>query len=241
MSEEQATYEEQGLSVIKQAMIKNALVKLKEGKSLTLREEALLEEAQRLRLEAQRKDTTTQGRNDTFKNLREVVGYLREQGWKISQAGIYKHSGQGKIKSEKDGTYTQKGVMRYAKGFLTTRETKRKEDDEELQRRKTKAEIALKEEQLKRERIKRMVEEGRFLLRETVDQELAGVITVILSTIKFAYMELAGVWIDLVRGDHERVGDLIRMLEENLDRTLNELDTSQVYQIKIIGNRSEKI
>jgi len=160
MSEEQATYEEQGLSVIKQVMIKNALTKLKAGGSLTKREEELLEEAEVQRKD-RLKDTTTQGRNDTFKNLREVVAYLKEQGWKISQAGLYKHSGEGKIKSEKDGTYTQKGVMRYAKGFLTTRETKRKEDDEELQRRKTKAEIALKEEQLKRERIKRMVDEGR--------------------------------------------------------------------------------
>jgi hypothetical protein len=72
MTEEQATYEEQGLSVIKQVMIKNALTKLKAGGSLTKREEELLEEAEVQRKD-RLKDTTTQGRNDTFKNLRGVV------------------------------------------------------------------------------------------------------------------------------------------------------------------------
>ena len=224
----------QGFSLIRQVMIKNALVKLKERKSLTQREEALLEE-----VEAQRKDTTTQGRNDTFKNLREVVGYLREQGWKISQAGLYKHSGEGKIKSEKDGTYTQKGVMRYAKGFLTTRETKRKEDDEELQRRKTKAEIALKEEQLKRERIKRMVDEGRYILREDFEYELAARAAVIESTLKFMIQSDAGEWIAATGGNNERTGDLIRIMDDALDRALNEFATLKEYHVLFKNNRTQ--
>ena len=224
--------QEQGFSIIRQAMIKNALVKLKEGKSLTKREEELLEEAQERRNQ-ENQEAAVVGPSSAvvFKNLREVVGYLREQGWKISQAGLYKHSSEGKIKSEKDGTYTVKNVLRYAKGFLTTRETKRKEDDEELQRRKTKLEIALKDEQLKRERIKRMVDEGRYILREQFESELAARASVIESVLKFMIQSDAGEWIAATGGNNERTGDLIRIMNDNLDQALNEFSTLKEFHV----------
>jgi hypothetical protein len=129
--------------------------------------------------------------------------------------------------------------MRYAKGFLTTRETKRKEDDEELQRRKTKAEIALKEEQLKRERIKRMVDEGRYILREDFEYELAARAAVIESTLKFMIQSDAGEWIAATGGNNEKTGDLIRIMDDALDRALNEFSTLREYHVLFKNNRTQ--
>ena len=176
-------------------------------------------------------DPKTQRRKDTFKNLREAVAYLRGEGWKISQSTLYKHQREGKIKTEPDGSYTQKAILRYAKGYLTTQETKRKLADEELQRRKTKAEIQRNEELAKSARIKRMAQEGLYVLRADFDLELAARAAVLENGLKFAVQTYAGEWVEVVGGDHGRTGDLIQSMNDAIDRTLNEYSNLREFHV----------
>lgn len=118
------------------------------------------------REEAEQEENEEGGAREAFKNLTEVARFLKGEGWKVSQSTIYKHAREGKIRAEGDGTYTHRAVMTYAKRFLMTRDTRKKIEDEEIQRKTAKKELELKEERLKQERIKRMREEGKVILRE---------------------------------------------------------------------------
>lgn len=231
MTEEQAEYKTTEMKDVlgwaRKVMLRNALVKVKEGKSLTAHEAKIIQEE-----EAEHgQDELVRGTRENFKNLREVVAYLKGQDWKVSQATVYKHQNEGKIKSEGDGTFTLKHVLRYARGFLMLREAKQKVDDEELQRRKTKAEIRRIDEQGKFARIKRMVEEGKYILRDQFELELAARAAVLEAGLKYAIQAKAGEWIDAVKGDHERTGDLIRIATDALNLALNEFATMKEFHV----------
>ena len=174
------------------------------------------------------------GKPQEFKNLREVAGFLKGQGWKVSQSTLYKHQGEGKIKAEPDGTYTFKSVMRYAKAYLTTLEVKRKAEDEELQRRKTLAEIRRIDEQAKLAQIQRMKEEGKYILLERFELELASRAAVLEAGLKFMIEARAGEWIDLVGGDHERTADFIRSATTALNDALNQFATLKEFHVVFV-------
>lgn len=57
-------------------------------------------------------------KNESLKNLLEVVKYLRGLGWKISKTAIYRHRDQGKIGPQADGSFLIKDVMKYAGTYL---------------------------------------------------------------------------------------------------------------------------
>jgi len=171
------------------------------------------------------------GIDGNFRNVREVVTYLKGQDWQVSQSTVYKHQREGKIKGEADGAYTLKNVLRYARGFLMLRETKRKVDDEELQRKKTKAEIWRTEEQAKLGRIKRMVEEGKYILRDQFELELAARAAVLEAGLKYTIQAKAGEWVDAVKGDHNLTGDLIRIALDSLNEALNEFASMREYHV----------
>jgi hypothetical protein len=217
------------LARARKVMLRNALVKVKEGKSLTAKETELIEEAE---IEAQHgQDELVRGTQEKFKNVREVVAYLKGQDWKVSQATIYKHQNDGKIKAEADGTYTVKNVLRYARGFLMLREAKRKVDDEELQRKKTKAEIWRTEEQAKLGRIKRMVEEGKYILRDQFELELAARAAALEAALMFMVQAKAGDWIRMVAGNHQKTQDLINDMTEAHNDTLNEFASEKEFHV----------
>jgi hypothetical protein len=235
MSEEQAEYKTTEMRDVlgraRKVMLRNALVKVKEGKSLTAHEAKIIQEAEAEAEHGSAEGGLGRGTQENFKNLREVVAYLKGQSWKVSQATVYKHQNEGKIKSERDGTFTLKHVLRYARGFLMLREAKQKVDDEELQRRKTKAEIRRIDEQGKFARIKRMVEEGKYILRDQFELELAARAAVLEAGLKYAIQAKAGEWIDAVKGDHERTGDLIRIATDALNLALNEFATTKEFHV----------
>jgi hypothetical protein len=233
MTEEQAEYKSPEMADVlaraRKVMLRNALVKVKDGKTLTAKETELIEEAE---IEAQHgQDELVRGTQEKFRNLREAVGFLKSQGWKISQSTLYKHQGDGKIRAEPDGTYTLKNLMRYAKAYLTTQEAKRKVDDEELQRRKTQAEIRRIDEQGKYAKIRRMAEEGKYILREEFELELAARAAALEAALMFMVQAKAGDWIRLVAGNHQKTQDLINDMTEAHNDTLNEFASEREFHV----------
>lgn len=168
---------------------------------------------------------------ESFKNLREVTEYLRGQGWKVAQSTVYKHENDGKIRPEADGSYGIKSVLKYARSFLLLKSTKEKLDDEALQRKKTMAEIRRIDEQAKLARIKRMVEEGRYILKEQFELELAARAAALEAALLFMVQSKVGNWIRIVSGDFKRTQDLISDFSDAVNDTLNEFASLKEFHV----------
>lgn len=236
MTEEQAEYKlpemKDVLARAKKLMLRNALIKVKEGKTLSTKEVELIEEAEKeAESEERGRDELVRGTREQFKNLREVVAYLQGQGWKVSQSTLYKHQGEGKIKAEADGTYTLKNLMRYAKAYLITIDGKRKLDDEELQRKKTLSEIRRIEEQAKLFKIKRMAEEGRYILRDQFELELAARAAALEAALLFMVQSRVGNWIRIVSGDFHKIQDLISDVSTAVNDALDEFASEKEFHV----------
>ncbi|MDY6974382.1 MAG: hypothetical protein SV775_19015 [Thermodesulfobacteriota bacterium] len=171
-----------------------------------------------------------------FKTLIEVAEYLKAEGWKVSQSTVYKHQTEGRIRPNSEGIYTLKAVQKYARTHLTQQETALKVDDEQLQRKKLLAEVAWKTEQAKREQIKRMAEEGLFILREDLDREMAARASVLEAGLNFLIQSKANEWVALVNGDEKKAGDLVRDITTGLNDALNEFATVKEFQVLLKAN-----
>ena len=166
-----------------------------------------------------------------FKNKREVADYLIEEGWKVSRSTVYKHAAEGRIRPDANGIYTLRAVQKYARLHLMQQDTGQKIDDEELQRKKIMAEVAWKTEQARREKLKRMVEEGLYILREDLHLEFAARTATLEAGLRHMVHSSAGDWIALVDGNEKKVGDLIREINGALDALLNEYATTKEFEV----------
>lgn len=85
-----------------------------------------------------------------------------------------------------------------------------------------------------------MVEEGKYILRDQFELELAARAAVLEAGLKYAIQAKAGEWIDEVKGDHERTGDLIRIATDALNVALNEFATMKEFHVVFaIGKKEE--
>lgn len=166
-----------------------------------------------------------------FKNLTEVTGYLKSEGWQVSQSTVYKHGQEGKIRPDVGKVYSLAAVKRYASRYLMWAETKQKIGIEELQLAKYKAEVAWKGEQARRERIKRMAEEGKYILRSDLFLELAARAATLEAGLKYMISARAADLIEMVGGDQKKVGDLIRAMENGLNEGLNEFASTKEFHV----------
>lgn len=151
----------------RQANLKKALVDLKAGKSLTKAQLKGLEEF----------DEALKGMQDyqetppvieeihQFSNLRHVLVYLLERGYKVSESNLYKHGKEGKIRPSPDGNYTLKTVKTYASTFLRTMSTHLTEKADELQRKYEKARLRNMQIKNKQDARKLAIQEGKYILR----------------------------------------------------------------------------
>ena len=158
---------------------------------------------------------------DEFKNLRQAVQFLVENGYKISQSTIYKHQNEGKIRPDKGSVYTKDTVLKYAKRWLDLETTRQTIDTENLVRQKTMAEIARITEHAKLTMIRRMIEEGKWIPRDDFELELASRAAALQKDFTQMVQTQAGHLIDVVHGDTGYMQDLIRELAEQFGQMLN--------------------
>ena len=101
-----------------------------------------------------------------FEDVKALLVYLKQEGWKISQRTLYRHIKGGLIRPGSDGRFSMQSVRSYTKAHLMAEGTVQKLEDEQLQRTKLKKEIELRDEEIKIRRIKRMIEEGKYFLKD---------------------------------------------------------------------------
>jgi len=167
----------------------------------------------------------------TFKNLKEIAAHLKTEGWKVAQSTVYEHGRTGKIRPDKGKAYSGRTVQRYAHRHLMLQQTRAKLGDDELQQRKLIAEVAKLTEHAKLAQIKRMAEEGKYILRSEVELELAGRAAVLDNRWTYQIQTEAPEIIGVVDGDPKRTGDLIRLLMDWKNDILNEFASTREFEV----------
>jgi hypothetical protein len=175
-----------------------------------------------------------------FDNLRQVAAYLQEQEWKVSQSTVYKHAREGRLRPTADGTYPVRVVDKYATTHLVQKETGDKVKASALQEDKTRAEVEKLQEQALHAKIRRMALEGKYVLRDQVELELAGRAATLAAGLNFFAQARAGEIVDLVEGNPARTGDLVRELTAAFDEFLNEYATTKGFEVSFGAGAQEE-
>lgn len=108
----------------------------------------------------------------TFRNLKAVSVYLRDQGWKVSKSTVYDHHRARKIKPREDGLFYLADVETYAGNYLKHKNEPQAQTSDAIQRRRNEAEARKMEAQAKHWEIKSQVAAGAFVERDAFERAL---------------------------------------------------------------------
>ncbi len=154
-----------------------------------------------------------------FKNLLEVIVYLREEGWKCSKSKIYED--QNKIDRQSDGTITKKDADKYASIFLRRLDGSINADDLDPAE-KLRWEIEIAKEKAEKLHRENEIERGIYLLRSDVEHMLAARAAYLKDNLGAAFIHSrASQIILLVNGDQTRIPDLVEFWLRNIDEIFN--------------------
>lgn len=172
---------------------------------------------------------------DSLLNTAAVLDYLQENGWKITKTSLYRHQSQGKLLSGPDGSYTKASVKKYAMTFLKQTATGKRvsEAADELQQKKLKQDIQLQAIKIERETFSYAKEQGLFIPRDQMEIELATRAGILVAGLKHWVQSNAADWIATMSGDTKKVGELINLMNKDVDEHINNYASSREYEVII--------
>ena len=148
-----------------------------------------------------------------FASLADVLSYLQDEKWKISQSTLYEHREAAKIKPDANGAFTLGGVQEYARVHLRKMDgTPGAAVGENLGEQKLRAEISRIESDGKLRELKLRQELGELIPKSTVEVELAERANNLKSYFNAIARSSAGRIIKIVGGDPQKSADLITWL-----------------------------
>ena len=173
--------------------------------------------------------------SESCATIADVLEYLIESGWKVTRTSLYRHQGEGKILPAADGTYRIKDVEKYAKAWLKQKSTGKKisERMDEMQRRKLDLELKNLDIDHNRKAFSYDKERGKFIPREQMEIELATRAGILDAGLKHWVQSRAAEWVRTVVGDMKKVGDLINLMNRDLDEHINSYASPVEYQVVI--------
>ena len=159
-----------------------------------------------------------------FSSLEAVRRFLNGQGYAVTKSTIDRHKKDGKIKPNPSGLFTEAAALKYASSFLREKETGlRKAEGAALQQNVlVGARTDLLREQALLAKHKREVEEGKYVLRSAVSQDLAARAVMLKTGLKQLTTSGVSDWVHLVAGDPRRAPELQRAIMEGLERVLDD-------------------
>ena len=174
-----------------------------------------------------------------FKNRYHVWQYLKAQGWKVARGTFYNHVKEGRLRPDARGVFSLEKIEKYLNFNLKTKELAKTEKLERVQEKKARLEANLLEVKVNRERLKYNLEQGKSILRDDVELELAGKAVVLETNLKAMILARAGEFVALVEGQEKKTGELVRAMMTELDQALNEFATTREYQVVFEAENGE--
>ncbi len=176
-------------------------------------------------------DSTTN--SEKFKNILEVVAYLKNEGWKISKSAVYQHRDQGKIRPQSDSGYLVKDVERYAWDWLKRADGSGRQSKVEPigQSDKREAEARKVSAQAEHWEIKTKILSGEYVERVAFERGLARRATVFKNDIENFIRNNAGEMIALVAGDATRAPDLIEFWLDESEKWLHRYSEDREFEL----------
>lgn len=166
-----------------------------------------------------------------FKNRNAVLGYLKDQGYKIQKTKLYKDSNAGMLRIQSDGTVMLSDVDLYIKAYLLPVKTSEAIESEKLIHDRLTAEVkrlSLQAEKLEFEIDK---DRGRYIPRDQFEMELAARAAVLEAGIKHLFYSRVSDWIHMVGGDTTKINDLLEEMTRSLDEKMNEYASMEQFQV----------
>ena len=169
-----------------------------------------------------------------FKSAGEVLRYLQEEcGRQIEKTKLYDDAKKGLLRKE-NRKYRKVDVDKYAATLpRSTTPDGRVADAEDRLRRKDEAEIRIKIAQAEREEKKNAIMDGRYVLREYVDQELAAKAVALNMGLKSKIEAKALELVTKVGGKPKRARTLVQALEELIDAACNEFAQPMELEVNL--------
>lgn len=165
----------------------------------------------------------------TFKSLLEVCNHLERTGYRISKSKLYRDRDKGMIRVNPDGTVPETEVRAYASTL--ERIGGNIDDMSDIQARKIMKELELRDEQVKKLKFQREVEEGKYMPRREFEAELASRAVVLDSGLRHMAQMHVAEWVAMVQGKSGMIPDLIQAMNSEIDRMMNEYATMEHFQV----------
>jgi hypothetical protein len=154
----------------------------------------------------------------SLSNVLKVVEYLTAQGWKIKRSAAYQHVQEKKLQHNASGTFALADVETYATKYLKHLDGSNvKKALEKMQERKITAEVESVEYEARIKKIKAEAIEGKFILREIFENEIAAQALAFRNTLHTFIHASSEEIVHLVAGDASLISDLIEFLKDKAD------------------------
>lgn len=178
--------------------------------------------------------STNEGTPEIFKSAGDVLRYLQEDaGRQIARTKLYDDIKKGLLRKEKR-TFRRMDVEKYAASLpRSTTPDGRVADAEDRQRRREEAEIRIKEALAKREEKKNDILEGKYVLREDVDQELAAKAVALNMGLKSRIEAAALDLVTKVGGKPKRARTLVQEMDVLIDAACNEYAQPMEFEVNL--------
>ena len=174
---------------------------------------------------------------ENLKNIPAVVKYLDKSGWKIAKSAAYKHKKDGKLTSEKDGTFKISKVDKYADQWLARLDGAAAVD--ELSQERSEAETLKVKAMARHWEIKTKILTGEYILRNLFDYEIAARAKIFKTDMEGFFRGRAP---DIVRkcdGDQELVPDMIEYLIRQGEKWLARYSRPQEWKVNLITDLNQ--
>ena len=166
-----------------------------------------------------------------FKNLLEVVGYLKGKGYKISKSKIYKDRRDDQIRVQVDGSVLQKDADAYSKTLSLLGDPLR--GLEAAQKKKAELETKRLEHQIENLEHELAVKRDRYVLREDAELERAENATSIFIVISNGLIGRARYLIEAAGGSPEKLLEFVEALKQELNHAANAVSKMETIDFRI--------
>ena len=172
-----------------------------------------------------------------IENIAAVLEYLKTAGWKVTRTSLYRHRSEGRFLPQNDGAYRQKDIDKYARTWLKQQSTGKRVSikSDEMQRQKLEWELKNLQLDSERKKFQHEKEQGKFIPKEQMEIELAARAGILDAGLKHWIQSRAADWIRTVNGDTKKVGDMINMMNKDLDEHINSYASTREYEVIIDG------